>query len=53
MLRQNGFDLLFGQIAGITGRSPAAARQLTSRARRRVKGHPGGARRQPGQAAGS
>ena len=30
------FDLPFGQIAGITGRSPAAARQLASRARRRV-----------------
>ncbi len=34
------FDLPFGQIAGITGRSPAAARQLASRARRRVKGTP-------------
>jgi len=32
------FDLPFGQIADITGRSPAAARQLASRARRRVKG---------------
>jgi RNA polymerase sigma factor (sigma-70 family) len=32
------FDLPFGEIAGITGRSPAAARQLASRARRRVKG---------------
>lgn len=34
------FDLPFSQIAGITGRSPAAARQLASRARRRVKGNP-------------
>jgi RNA polymerase sigma factor (sigma-70 family) len=34
------FDLPFGQIADITGRSPAAARQLASRARRRVKGSP-------------
>jgi len=34
------FDLPFGQIAGITGRSPAAARQLASRARRRVSGTP-------------
>ncbi|MFY9932631.1 MAG: sigma-70 family RNA polymerase sigma factor, partial [Streptosporangiaceae bacterium] len=32
------FDLPFDQIAGITGRSPAAARQLASRARRRVRG---------------
>ena len=34
------FDLSFGQIADITGRSPAAARQLASRARRRVRGLP-------------
>ena len=34
------FDLPFGQIADITGRSPAAARQLASRARRRVRGLP-------------
>ncbi|MDQ2814694.1 MAG: sigma-70 family RNA polymerase sigma factor [Actinomycetota bacterium] len=34
------FDLPFDQIAGITGRSPAAARQLASRARRRVRGTP-------------
>jgi len=34
------FDPPFGQIADITGRSPAAARQLASRARRRVKGSP-------------
>ncbi len=32
------FGLPFEQIAGITGRSPAAARQLASRARRRVRG---------------
>ena len=34
------FGLPFGQIAAITGRSPAAARQLASRARRRVQGTP-------------
>jgi RNA polymerase sigma-70 factor (ECF subfamily) len=32
------FDLPFEQIATMVGRSPAAARQLASRARRRVKG---------------
>jgi len=32
------FGLPFGEIAVITGRSPAAARQLASRARRRVHG---------------
>lgn len=32
------FDLPFDEIAPITGRSPAAARQLASRARRRVRG---------------
>ncbi len=32
------FGLPFGEIAAITGRSPAAARQLASRARRRVHG---------------
>jgi RNA polymerase sigma factor (sigma-70 family) len=32
------FDLPFDEIAEITGRSPAAARQLASRARRRVRG---------------
>jgi RNA polymerase sigma factor (sigma-70 family) len=32
------FGLPFGQIAAITGRSPAAARQLASRARRKVLG---------------
>jgi RNA polymerase sigma factor (sigma-70 family) len=32
------FGLPFGQIAAITGRSPAAARQLASRARRRISG---------------
>ncbi|HZQ21907.1 MAG TPA: sigma-70 family RNA polymerase sigma factor [Terriglobales bacterium] len=32
------FDLAFEDIAAIVGRSPAAARQLASRARRRVRG---------------
>src|SRR5579883_890478 len=32
------FDLPFEEIAPIVGRTPAAARQLASRARRRVKG---------------
>jgi RNA polymerase sigma-70 factor, ECF subfamily len=32
------FDLPFDQIAAIVGRSPTAARQLASRARRRVQG---------------
>ena len=32
------FDLPFEQIAGLVDRSPAAARQLASRARRRVRG---------------
>ncbi|MGB7168079.1 MAG: sigma-70 family RNA polymerase sigma factor [Acidobacteriaceae bacterium] len=32
------FDLPFEEIAGIVGRSPVAARQLASRARRRVQG---------------
>src|SRR5918999_570567 len=32
------FDVPFGEIASIIGRSPAATRQLASRARRRVKG---------------
>jgi len=32
------FDLPFGDIAPMVGRSPEAARQLASRARRRVKG---------------
>ncbi|HEX3513755.1 MAG TPA: sigma-70 family RNA polymerase sigma factor [Trebonia sp.] len=32
------FDLPFAQIAAMVGRSPAAAKQLASRARRRVKG---------------
>ncbi|RAO08786.1 sigma-70 family RNA polymerase sigma factor [Micromonospora noduli] len=32
------FDLPFEEIAGIAGRTPAAARQLASRARRRVNG---------------
>jgi RNA polymerase sigma factor (sigma-70 family) len=34
------FDLPFAEIAPIVGRSPAAARQLASRARRRVQGAP-------------
>jgi RNA polymerase sigma factor (sigma-70 family) len=34
------FDLPFEEIAAIVGRSPAAARQLASRARRRVQGAP-------------
>jgi RNA polymerase sigma factor (sigma-70 family) len=32
------FDLPFKEIAGIAGRTPAAARQLASRARRRMQG---------------
>jgi RNA polymerase sigma factor (sigma-70 family) len=32
------FDVPFGEIAGIIDRTPAAARQLASRARRRVQG---------------
>jgi RNA polymerase sigma-70 factor (ECF subfamily) len=32
------FGIPFGEIASITGRSPAAARQLASRARRRIRG---------------
>ena len=32
------FDVPFGEIAPIVGRSPTAARQLASRARRRVRG---------------
>ena len=42
------FGLPFGEIAAITGRSPAAARQLASRGRRRVQGSdpvPGAQRR--------
>jgi RNA polymerase sigma-70 factor (ECF subfamily) len=34
------FDLTFDEIAPIVGRSPVAARQLASRARRRVRGTP-------------
>src|SRR6266568_3892602 len=34
------FDVPFEQIAEVLGRSPAAARQLASRARRRVRGTP-------------
>lgn len=36
------FDVPFDQIADIVGRSPAAARQLASRARRHVRGATGG-----------
>jgi RNA polymerase sigma-70 factor (ECF subfamily) len=32
------FGIPFGEIASITGRSPASARQLASRARRRIRG---------------
>jgi RNA polymerase sigma-70 factor (ECF subfamily) len=34
------FDVAFDDIAAMTGRSPAAARQLASRARRRVRDRP-------------
>jgi RNA polymerase sigma-70 factor (ECF subfamily) len=34
------FDLSFDEIGSVVGRSPVAARQLASRARRRVKGAP-------------
>jgi RNA polymerase sigma-70 factor (ECF subfamily) len=34
----DAFDLSFDEIAPIVGRSPAAARQLASRARRRIRG---------------
>jgi RNA polymerase sigma factor (sigma-70 family) len=34
------FDLPFEEIAAVVGRSPAAARQMASRARRRVQGKP-------------
>jgi len=47
------FAVPFGEIAGITGRSPDAARQLASRARRRVRGEdsvPEGDRGDPGAA---
>lgn len=37
------FDLPFEEIAPIVGRTPMAARQLASRARRRVRGGDGGA----------
>lgn len=37
------FDVPFDEIAPIVGRSPTAARQLASRARRRVRGAPAGA----------
>jgi RNA polymerase sigma-70 factor, ECF subfamily len=41
------FALPFTEVAAVLGRSPAAARQLASRARRRVRGAPG-----PDRAAG-
>jgi RNA polymerase sigma factor (sigma-70 family) len=44
------FDMPFAQIAEITGRTPAAARQLASRARRRVSGRPAAARASATQA---
>jgi RNA polymerase sigma-70 factor (ECF subfamily) len=37
------FDVPFDEIAGVVGRSPAAARQLASRGRRRVRGGDGSA----------
>jgi len=43
------FDLPFEEIAPIVDRSPAAARQLASRARRRVRGEPVPARDLPRQ----
>ncbi|MFG2037921.1 sigma-70 family RNA polymerase sigma factor [Dactylosporangium sp. NPDC048998] len=43
------FAVSFDDIAVVVGRSPAAARQLASRARRRVQGGPGG----PGSPDGS
>jgi RNA polymerase sigma-70 factor (ECF subfamily) len=36
------FGVSFEEIAGIVGRTPVAARQLASRGRRRLRGHPGG-----------
>lgn len=51
-VRHDLFAVPFEHIAPIVGRSPAAARQLASRARRRVQGgdqaHPGDRRRQQG-----
>jgi RNA polymerase sigma-70 factor (ECF subfamily) len=43
------FDLPFEEIAPIVGRSPAAARQLASRARRRVQGPPAAPDDDPGR----
>src|ERR687896_1198231 len=37
-VRHDVFGVPFGEIAPIVGRTPAAARQLASRARRRVRG---------------
>ena len=47
------FAVSFDEIASITGRSPAAARQLASRARRRVQGPGAGSRSGPGSPAPS
>jgi len=44
------FGVPFGEIAGITGRSADAARQLASRARRRVRGEESGPAGDPGAA---
>jgi RNA polymerase sigma-70 factor (ECF subfamily) len=43
------FDVPFDEIAAIVDRSPAAARQLASRARRRVQGSPTGTEPDPGR----
>jgi RNA polymerase sigma-70 factor (ECF subfamily) len=43
------FDVPFDEIAPIVDRSPAAARQLASRARRRVQGSPPDAEPDPGR----
>src|SRR4051794_10088901 len=40
LVLHDSFSVPFEEIATITGRSPAAARQLASRARRRVEGQP-------------
>lgn len=41
------FGMTFDEIAGIVGRSPVAARQLASRARRRIQGAPSGGQPDP------
>src|SRR3954447_8381631 len=40
LVLHDSFSVPFEEISAITGRSPAAARQLASRARRRVEGQP-------------